>query len=86
MVIEELLKLFVGEVDAQLLETVELLETKEGGEGKQTENKGKKKKKRQLSLMLLTQTTTKKNIGDFLFFSFFSLSFLTNFFFFSFTG
>lgn len=30
MVIEELLKLFVGEVDAELLEAVELLEAKEG--------------------------------------------------------
>lgn len=48
MVIEELLKLFVGEVDAELLEAVELLETKEG-KSNETENRGD----RQLSLMLL---------------------------------
>lgn len=50
MVIEELLKLFVGEVDTELLKAVVLLETKEG-KSNGTENRGK----RQLSLMLLTQ-------------------------------
>ena len=52
MVIEELLKLFVGEVDAELLEAVELLETKEG----KSRTKQKTEGKRQLSLMLLTST------------------------------
>lgn len=48
MMVEELLKLFIGEVDAELFKTVELLVTKEG-KSNGTENKGE----RQPSLMLL---------------------------------
>lgn len=48
VMIEELLELFVGEVDAELFKTVELLETKEG-KSNETENKDE----RQPSLMLL---------------------------------
>ncbi|OAD59362.1 hypothetical protein WN48_09193 [Eufriesea mexicana] len=66
MVVEELLKLFVGKVDAELLKAVELLETREG-KSNGTENRGKS----QLSLMLLIQNNDLQIVnGQFLIESF----------------
>lgn len=62
MVIEELLKLFVGEVDAQLLETVELLETKEGGRrGKESKRRTKVKKKKKKTAVINAAYTNNNN-------------------------
>lgn len=62
MVIEELLKLFVGEVDAQLLETVELLETKEGGRrGKESKRRTKVKKKKKTAVINAAYTNNNNN-------------------------